>query len=122
MSELELSLYIIITITLLFNLRNLFKEARKIKAAGKTPLVAKNVITTFMAALGEAFIVWGIFTLYSRYNVLETGYTASVVVFIVAYLLRNIGSYGMAWLTWAIFIKTDKKKMIDKIEEEQKGV
>jgi hypothetical protein len=120
MSELELSLYIIIAITLLYNINNLFKEARKIKAAGKTPLVAKNVITTFMAALGEALVVWGIYTLYSRYNVLETGYTASVVVFIVAYLLRNIGSYGMVWLTWAVFIKIDKKKMVAKIEEEGK--
>lgn len=120
MTELELSLYIIITITSLFNINNLFKEARKIKAAGKTPLVAKNIVTTFMATIGEAFVVWVIYVLYSRYNVLEAGYTASVVVFILAYLLRNIGSYGMAWLTWAVFIRIDKKKMVAKMEEEGK--
>lgn len=122
MSQLEAALYIIITIVFLHNLWNLFKEASKLRKNGKTPLVVQNVITTIMAAIGEGLVVWGIYTLYEHYNVLESGYTASLVVFTLAFLLRVIGSRVMILLTWSIYIKAGKKKALKDIEEEQKGI
>ncbi|AIW03534.1 hypothetical protein CPT_Moonbeam136 [Bacillus phage Moonbeam] len=120
MTQLEAALYIIVGITLLVNLFNLFKEARKLKQSGKTPLIGKNIATTFVAAVGEALVVWGIYTLYGSYGLAHAGYTASLVVFTVAFILRNVGAYALALTLWSIFVRIDKKKMVEEMEKEGK--
>jgi len=120
MTQLEIALYILIGISLVFNIYNLFKEAGALKKKGKTPLVGRNLVTTFLAAVGEVLVVWGIYTLYGHFNIAHAGTAASLVVFTITFLLQNIGAYVMAWLTWAIFVRRDKKKMLKELEQEGK--
>jgi len=117
MTQLEIALYIIIGITFIVNMFNLFKEAKKLRKAGKTPLVAQNIVTTCLAAVGECLVVWGIYTLYGHYNALDTGFVASLVVFTLAFILRVVGSRAMILITWSIYIKAGKKKVMKDLEE-----
>ncbi|AMB18718.1 hypothetical protein BH780_gp135 [Bacillus phage Eldridge] len=120
MTQLEIALYIIIGISFILNIYNLFKEAGTLKKKGKTPLVGRNLVTTFLAAVGEVLVVWGIYTLYSHFNLAHAGAAASLVVFTIAFLLRNVGAYVMALSTWSVFVRIDKKKMIKEMEQEGK--
>lgn len=115
MTQLEAALYIVTVVTLLYNIRGLLKGAKRFKQKNENAHVGRNFITLLAAALAEALVIWGIYTLYEHFNALQTGYTASLVVFAIALILRNGGSYLAVNIVWTIFIRIDRKKVIEEI-------
>ena len=118
---LELSLFFIVVYTTFFKIRGLLKECEKLKQQKQTPLVGKNIVSTLAWALGEALIIVGVFVLSGVVFPGDEPLWGAVVTFIVAYVIRGIGGWLLAWATWSIFVKAGKKKMIKDLEEEQRG-
>lgn len=113
-------LYATVVITLVSNLFQLFVETKQLKAAGKTPLVSRNLTTVILAAVAEAVVISLVIWLYKLLQ-LDTTVFYVVIMYILAYTLRNVGAYLAAWGLWSIFIRIDKKKLLKQIEKEKAG-
>jgi divalent metal cation (Fe/Co/Zn/Cd) transporter len=119
LGTLQITLYAVVVLTLILNLMNVFKETRELKAQGKTPLTFRNITTVLVAAAGEALVVFGLIALFFKgFNISVTQFSMGVT-FVVVYIARNAGAYLFAWLTWEIFVRIDRRKLKQQIEEDQ---
>jgi uncharacterized membrane protein len=107
-----------VLVTLVTNLLQLEKETRQLKAAGKTPLHGRNIVVICLAAVAEVLVCYLLVQLYMLVDLKQTGVVV-LIEFVLAYLLRNVGAYLVAWGLWAIFIRIDKKKLLKQIEQEK---
>jgi hypothetical protein len=107
-------------VTFFTNLFQLRKETKQLKAAGKTPLHGRNLSVIVTAAVAEVLVCWLLVNLYISVDLKQTGIVV-FIEFILAYLLRNVGAYLVAWGLWSIFIRIDKKKLLKEIEKEKAG-
>jgi hypothetical protein len=121
LETLKITLYCVVALTLILNLMTIFKETRELKAQGKTPLTFRNIVTLFVAAAGEALVIYGLIALlFSGFDI-EVSQFSMGVTFVVAYIARNAGAYLFAWLTWEIFVRIDRRKLKQQIEEDQEA-
>lgn len=119
-SMLLISLSIVILITLALNMFQVYTESNKLKAEGKTPLYARNLITISVAALAEAVVVV-LVCLVAR--ALDTPQTVTMygVVFTIGFITRNVGAYLTAWTAWSVFIGIDKRKLKKQLQQDRDG-
>ena len=111
-------LYVIVVVTLIQNIIQLFTESKRLKAEGKTPLVKRNLIVVGMAAIAEALVITLAWWLWGQLGWAENTWN-TYFVWIAAYLLKNVGAYLMAWGLWSIFVARDRKKLMKQIKEDQ---
>ncbi|AIW03261.1 hypothetical protein CPT_Mater104 [Bacillus phage Mater] len=115
------ALLVVILYTLALNLFGLFRESKQLKAAGKTPLVYKNITTVLIAAIGEIAVVALLFlVLFSGFH-LQDNKTNAIAAFTAGYIVRYAGAYLSAWGTWAFFLALEKRKMKKEINEDKKA-
>lgn len=117
---LAVTLYSVVIVTFVANMIQLVKETKRLREEGKTPLVGRNITTVVVAAWGEVLTVVILIYLTSLFTT-EPNFIVAALVFILAYLLRNVAAYFMGWAVWAIFVKIERKKMKDEIEDDQQG-
>jgi divalent metal cation (Fe/Co/Zn/Cd) transporter len=121
LETLKITLYCVVALTLILNLMTVFKETRELKAQGKTPLTFRNIVTLFLAAAGEALVIFGLLALlFSGFDIAVTQFSMGVT-FVIAYIARNVGAYLFAWLTWEVFVRIDRRKLKNQIEEDQEA-
>jgi hypothetical protein len=121
LETLKVTLYAVVVLTLVMNIITLLKESRELKANGKTPLTFRNMTTVFIAAAGEALFVFALIGLVFGLIGLEVTLFNTGWVFVLGYIGRNAAAYLVAWLTWEVFVRVDKRKMKQKIEEDQEA-
>lgn len=101
------------------NLIRLFSESKKLRVAGKTPLTERNLLVVILAAIAETIVVFLITLLFARLKI-PASYLNVFLMFISAYLARNVGSYLTAWGMWATFVRVDKKKAVQNLNKKEK--
>jgi hypothetical protein len=121
LETLKVTLYAVVVLTLIMNVMTIMKETRELKANGKTPLTGRNMTTVFVAAAGEAFFVFVLIGLVFKLIGLEVTLFNTGWVFVLGYIGRNAAAYLVAWLTWEVFVRVDRRKMKQKIEEDQEA-
>lgn len=121
LSELKvlyLVVFSIIVVNYIINLIQVYKESHKLKEAGKTPLIGRNLTTVSTAFLGEIGIV--ALTLYILGLTNVTKLVIGVVFsFLLLQAVRNVSAYLIAWGTWSLFLKYDQHKMKKQIEKDK---
>ena len=115
---LEVILAGVIMVTLIMNLVQVFKETKKLKEEGKTPLTVRNFAVVTVAAIAEALVVYLLTLLFAAMDV-KTTYAGIFAMFVMMYLLRNVGAYLSAWGLWALFLQIDKRKAVKEIKEDK---
>lgn len=113
-------LLVIVLLTLVVNLFNIFKESKQLKAQGKTPLVRNNVVIVFVAALAEYVVITLLIAAVFDWCHVKPTTMTIVITFTAGYILRNVGAYLAAWGTLSIFMIFEKRKMKKEIAEENK--
>ncbi|UGO49227.1 hypothetical protein EMILIAHAH_141 [Bacillus phage vB_BanH_Emiliahah] len=114
---LTVSLYAVISFTLVMNNINLYQETKRLKEVGQTPLVGRSAIVIYVAAVAELLVVTGFMWLCSVFPVPINMLTV-FGMFLVGFMLRNGGSYLAAWVLWSIFVRSDRRKMMKEIKDE----
>ncbi|QFP93298.1 UNVERIFIED_ORG: hypothetical protein Xoosp15_33 [Xanthomonas phage Xoo-sp15] len=111
------TLYMIVAVTFVTNNIQLYKESARLKEMGQTPLTGRNLSVVIVAFIAEMLVVAG--TMWC-FQALETpvNYWTVSCMFLVGYLLRNVGAYASAWALWTIFVRIDKGKMKHEVEKE----
>jgi hypothetical protein len=118
LAVLTVSLYTVVFISLATNLYQVLMESKKLKEDGKTPLVGKNLTTVGVAGLAEVLAVTLLVYITSLITA-DLEIIGVIVVFLSGYLFRNVAAYLAAWGIWTIFVTIDKKKMKEKIDNDQ---
>jgi hypothetical protein len=118
-STLFAALLAVVMVTLVTNLVQLYKETKQLKAAGKTPLHGRNSVVIMTAALAEVLVIYLTLRFCSFIQPEEMSMAGVFTVFVLTYLLRNVGAYLAAWGLWSIFIRIDKKKLLKQIAQEK---
>lgn len=111
------TLFTLVAISFVVNLYQLFSESRKLKAAGKTPLTTRNVITVTLAAAAEALTVW-LFIWIAGILDIEPTIPFVAALFLLIYIVRNGAAYAAAWALWSIFVKKDSRSLRKKIAKD----
>ena len=117
LGTLSITLYAVVAMTFIINLKTVFAESKQLKAEGKTPLTARNITTLVLAALGETLFVY--LTLLISFKFMPVTHLTTGIVFVIGYIVRNVGAYLAAWGTWEVFVRLDKRKMKKQISEDQ---
>jgi len=112
-------LLILVLVTWITNLFQVFAESRRYKAAGKTPLIGKNVVTVTAAAIAEFLIVWLFIWGYLHFGLNPDDPVKVAILFLFPFFIRNAGAYLAAWAVWAAFLHFEKKKKINEIKKDQ---
>jgi hypothetical protein len=113
-------LYGVVVVTFITNILQLLKESKQLKEAGKTPLMGRNLTVITLAALGEVVVIFLIMLLFASLS-LPVNVGLVFAIFILAYLLRNVGAYLVAWGLWSLFVKIDQRKLKKELEQEREG-
>lgn len=114
---LTVSLYAIVFCSFVMNVVNLFQETSRLKDMGQTPLVGRSAAVIIVAAVAEVCTVAGVIGLLELFAVPTNSWTVAAM-FIVGFLSRTAGSYLSAWLLWSIFVRLDRRKMLNEIKDE----
>ncbi|AFQ96465.1 putative membrane protein [Bacillus phage vB_BceM_Bc431v3] len=114
------TLYMVVAVTFVTNNIQLYKESARLKEMGQTPLTGRNLSVVIVAFVAEMLTVAGIMWCFQALDTPVNSWTVSCM-FIVGYLLRNVGSYSSAWLLWTVFVRIDKGKMKHEVEKEVSG-
>lgn len=120
MYEIRIALYTIIVFTLITNLYRVFKETRQLKAEGKQPLTHVNVPTVILAAVGEFLVVWAVLWLHAEIGEPKNWFSVAGI-FASGYIMKDVGAYLVAWLTWAIYVKIEQRKAKKQLEEDERS-
>lgn len=114
---LTISLYAVVFCSFVMNVVNLFQETSRLKDMGQTPLVGRSAAVIIVAALAEVCVVAGVIGLLQLLPVPINSWTV-FVMFLLGFLARNGGSYFSAWLLWSVFVRIDRRKMLNEIKDE----
>lgn len=114
------ALYGVVVFTFITNLVQLFKETKQLKEAGKTPLVKRNITVITCAALGEAAVIFLLMWL-NESLAIKVNIASVFSMFLIPYMLRNVGAYLVAWGLWSVFVSFDSRKMKKELEKDRKG-
>lgn len=114
---LTISLYAVVFCSFVMNVVNLFQETSRLKDMGQTPLVGRSAAVIIVAALAEVCMVAGVIGLLQLFTVPINSWTV-FVMFMLGFLSRNAGSYLSAWLLWSVFVRLDRRKMLNEIKDE----
>ncbi|AEW47154.1 hypothetical protein BCP78_0147 [Bacillus phage BCP78] len=114
---LTVSLYAVVFCSFVMNVINLFQETSRLKDIGQTPLVGRSAAVIIVAALAEVCMIAGVIGLLQLFAVPINHWTV-FVMFMLGFLSRNAGSYLSAWLLWSIFVRLDRRKMLNEIKDE----
>ncbi|AHN66625.1 hypothetical protein Bcp1_150 [Bacillus phage Bcp1] len=111
------TLYMVVVVTFVTNNIQLYKESARLKEMGQTPLTGRNLSVVIVAFISEMLTVAGIMWCFQALDTPVNPWTVACM-FIVGYLIRNIGAYVSAWVLWTIFVRIDKGKMKHEVEKE----
>lgn len=113
-------LYTIVGWTLIWNFIRLFVESKKLKENKQTPLVGKTSLTIVVAAIAEVLLILVMLKLFSI-GFVPMNDLGVIFTFGATALLRTLVSYLATWGLWGFFVRRDKKKQLEKIQQEVKN-
>lgn len=111
------SLYVIVAVTFVTNNIQLYKESARLKEMGQTPLTGRNLSVVIVAFVAEMLVVAGTMWCFQALGTPVNPWTVACM-FLVGYLVRNVGAYASAWALWTLFVRIDKGKMKHELEKE----
>jgi hypothetical protein len=115
-------LYVMVVGEFVINILNTIKQAKELKASGKTPLTMKSLITVTVVGIFEGLVILVLTYLISRFGFNQDRIDFVVIVFLIIYMIRTAVAYLIAWGVWAIFVAIDSKKMKKKLDEQRERV
>lgn len=113
-------LYVIVALTSIGNFIRLFVEGKQLKAQGKTPLIGRTSLTIILVAIAEVVAILVIMGVLARIGI-PGSLISVIIVFVFTYYARQIIAYLVTWGLWSLLVRKDKKKAMEKIQQEMKN-